>query len=830
MITIKKIYPLLVILTLTFIVVNGSVEEANAAEGSGVVSWYTDAGLVQTSRSDIGYLALSNLAADIIAENGTGVSDNVQQSSYMVYDGTGYKFLTQCNSVSLVKKTLDRAGEVWVIRAWGTWYSDSLGTKNAKTGYVYLGGRPSLYKGSGAYGGGYIYCAVPDEDIISSISSKVDSLAANITQLMASNGYLASINNKLASLTSIGTKLDTISDLLNANTYCCGYITNSSGAEFPTQSISLSIAEQIVARLNSEMQGKNLTVLKRDGSGTTTSTFRRAYVTSSSMICLVMSGGTYYLCDSTNTIFKAGSDRLSNIYSKVNSMATTLTNIAGYIDTVESKLSTLATKLDTLHTDNSTIVGGIDTVSAKISGVISKLDTLHTDAASVISAIKALPDYSDKLDTITKLLTTNTYTCGYLTDAGGTAYGTIPISYDSAEAIVARLNTQLPGKQITYLPREGAPYASDFDYCALDSSLYIRVYSGQYSYYLCDSGNRLYKASADRVSVIDARLTVLSKLLASIDTGISSLGKKLDKLPTSYPLPDLTTIESAALGLESMVGSTYEIMSDLKARLDGLEVIVVGGEPTDLTTIESGISALGVKLDTLHDDAAELIAAITDRPGSSGSADLTGVTDRLDQIITLMQATDGVYSCDHTYSQDMAQEATCGLPGLMVSTCSKCGNSYSEIVSALGHDWKCTEHVEDETDSETGKITKAGYDIYTCTRCGETYEDHSGNGAPADYGDTSISKIIVSLFSKLGTLAGKIIGWIVDLFTKILGGINDLFTRFTELTAQITSFGGDYPTWLTGFWGVLSSDLQLALSFAFLCTFVGIIGKKLFFS
>ena len=403
------------------------------------------------------------------------------------------------------------------------------------------------------------------------------------------------------------------------------------------------------------MQGKNLTVLKRDGSGTTTSTFRRAYVNSSSMICLVMSGGTYYLCDPTNTIFKAGSDRLSNIYSKVNSMATTLTNIAGSIDTVESKLSTLATKLDTLHTDNSTIVGGIDTVSAKISGVVSKLDTLHTDAASVISAIKALPDYSDKLDTITELLTTNTYTCGYLTDAGGTAYGTIPISYDSAEAIVARLNTQLPGKQITYLPREGAPYASDFDYCALDSSLYIRVYSGQYSYYLCDSGNRLYKASADRVSVIDARLVSINNIL-------TSLGQKLDKLPTSYPLPDLTTIESAALGLENMVGSTYEIMSDLKARLDGLEVIVVGGEPTDLTTIESTLSNLDSNISQLHTDNIGLVGVINTMNntlgdlnvklgdlktslgglevnitgGSSGSADLTKVESALSTIIDKM--------------------------------------------------------------------------------------------------------------------------------------------------------------------------------------------------
>ena len=519
-------------------------------------------------------------------------------------------------------------------------------------------------------GSGMLFLARFDTDsLLQGISERVNhilisvnSISTNITQLMASNGYLASINNKLASLTSIGTKLDTISGLLNANTYCCGYTTNSSGAEFPTQSISFSIAEQIVARLNSEMQGKNLTVLKRDGSGTTTSTFRRAYVTSSSMICLVMSGGTYYLCDSTNTIFKAGSDRLSNIYSKVNSVATTLTNIAGSIDTVESKLSTLATKLDTLHTDNSTIVGGIDTVSAKISGVVSKLDTLHTDAASVISAIKALPDYSDKLDTITELLTTNTYTCGYLTDAGGTAYGTIPISYDSAEAIVARLNTQLPGKQITYLPREGAPYASDFDYCALDSSLYIRVYSGQYSYYLCDSGNRLYKASADRVSVIDARLTVLSKLLASIDTGISSLGKKLDKLPTSYPLPDLTTIESTALDLENIVGLTYEIMSDLKARLDGLQVIIVGGEPTDLTTIESTLSNLDSNISQLHTDNIGLVGVINTMNntlgdlnvklgdlktslgglevnitgGSSGSADLTKVESALSTIIDKM--------------------------------------------------------------------------------------------------------------------------------------------------------------------------------------------------
>lgn len=210
--------------------------------------------------------------------------------------------------------------------------------------------------------------------------------------------------------------------------------------------------------------------------------------------------------------------------------------------------------------------------------------------------------------------------------------------------------------------------------------------------------------------------------------------------------------------------------------------------------------------------------------------DFSGVTSRLDAILAQLQTSGGSASCDHTYTQEMEQEATCGLPGLMVSTCSKCGNCYSEIVGALDHDWILSEHVEDVKDPATDEVTQAAYDIYTCSRCGQTYEDHTGAGAPADYGETSIAKIIVKLFAKLGTLAGKIIGWIVDLFTKTLGGINDLFTRFTELTAQIISFGGDYPAWLTGFWGVLSPDLQLALSFAFLCTFVGIIGKKLFFS
>ena len=185
----------------------------------------------------------------------------------------------------------------------------------------------------------------------------------------------------------------------------------------------------------------------------------------------------------------------------------------------------------------------------------------------------------------------------------------------------------------------------------------------------------------------------------------------------------------------------------------------------------------------------------------------------------------------YALQQEATQEATCTLPGLLVSTCTKCGESYSEIVAALGHDWKCTDHVEAVKDAETGEVLQSGYDIYTCSRCGDSYKDYSGSGAPEDdYGDSSISKLVVRLFSKLGTLAGKLISSIIHLFDKLLSGVDQIITRFNELTAQITGFGGEYPTWLSGFWGILPQELQLALSFAVLCMALGLVGKKLLFT
>lgn len=233
-----------------------------------------------------------------------------------------------------------------------------------------------------------------------------------------------------------------------------------------------------------------------------------------------------------------------------------------------------------------------------------------------------------------------------------------------------------------------------------------------------------------------------------------------------------------------------------------------------------------------YTQTSDIINAINNLQLSGGvAADLSAVTTRLDSILAELHSTSGSASCEHTYDQHMEQDADCTLPGLMISTCSKCGDSYSEIVDPLGHDWVISSHVDAVTDPETGKETASAYDVCTCSRCDRTYEDHTGDGAPdEDYSNSTISQLVVKVFSKLGTFAGKLIGFIVHLFDKAISSVDEVISKFNDYTAQISSFGGDYPTWLTGFWVVLPVELQTALTFALVCMVLGVVGKKLFFS
>lgn len=188
-----------------------------------------------------------------------------------------------------------------------------------------------------------------------------------------------------------------------------------------------------------------------------------------------------------------------------------------------------------------------------------------------------------------------------------------------------------------------------------------------------------------------------------------------------------------------------------------------------------------------------------------------------------------VESCEHAYVTEVSQEATCILPGLQTYTCSNCGSSYSEILPSIGHDWQCTGHVAEELDPATGEVITAGYDVYTCSICHDTYNDYDGTGAPESESDT-VTGLIGRVFEKIGTLAGKLVAMVIRLLDKLLAGFDQIVTDFNTKTEQIVSFGGDYPMWLAGLWVIIPADLQLALGFCVVVMCLAIIGKKVVFS
>ena len=214
---------------------------------------------------------------------------------------------------------------------------------------------------------------------------------------------------------------------------------------------------------------------------------------------------------------------------------------------------------------------------------------------------------------------------------------------------------------------------------------------------------------------------------------------------------------------------------------------------------------------------------------AAGSVGLGDLLERMDTIIELLSGSVGVGSCDHTYTAEVNQAASCALPGLQTFTCSNCGSSYSEIIPSTGHDWQCTDHVADELDPETGETTRQGYDLYTCSICQDTYKDYDGSGAPETQSDT-VTGIITQVFEKLGSLAGDLISMAIRMLDKLLTGFDELVTDFNTKTEQIVSFGAGYPQWLAGLWEIIPADLQLALGFCVVVGLLAILGKKLVFS
>ena len=335
-----------------------------------------------------------------------------------------------------------------------------------------------------------------------------------------------------------------------------------------------------------------------------------------------------------------------------------------------------------------------------------------------------------------------------------------------------------------------------------------------------------YAQTADIISGIgrtEALLSSINTALTTVNSNVKNIKSYTSNMKTNLTAVNTALTSVIADGLLKVDNSAVVTALGKLDKLDELPTIKAAVDGVN-TTIASVIADGQLKVDN-----SAVVAAIEGIQAGS-AADLSPVVVRMDAILAELQSAPGSAACEHTYTQHTEQEATCTLPGLLIFTCSQCGDSYSEIVDPLGHDWIVTSHVDAVTDPETGEETASAYDVYTCSRCQRTYEDHDGSGPEEDYSSSSISKLVVKVFSRLGTFAGKLIGSVIHLFDKAITALDNVVSKFNEYVEQISGFGGGYPAWLTGFWGVLPAELQVALTFAVICMALGVVGKKLFFS
>lgn len=76
-----------------------------------------------------------------------------------------------------------------------------------------------------------------------------------------------------------------------------------------------------------------------------------------------------------------------------------------------------------------------------------------------------------------------------------------------------------------------------------------------------------------------------------------------------------------------------------------------------------------------------------------------------------------VIVADHTHDYDVQRvEPTCETDGSVTYTCKTCGESHTEVLKALGHDYQAT-------DKKDATCASEGYTRYTCTRCSDSYTE-----------------------------------------------------------------------------------------------------------
>lgn len=91
-----------------------------------------------------------------------------------------------------------------------------------------------------------------------------------------------------------------------------------------------------------------------------------------------------------------------------------------------------------------------------------------------------------------------------------------------------------------------------------------------------------------------------------------------------------------------------------------------------------------------------------------------------------------VGECEHSYTENVTKEPSCSETGEKTFVCSKCGDTYTEVIETIPHSY---------TAAVTEPMcTEQGYTTYTCEVCGYSYIDEYVDAAGHIYGEWVVEK------------------------------------------------------------------------------------------
>ena len=174
-------------------------------------------------------------------------------------------------------------------------------------------------------------------------------------------------------------------------------------------------------------------------------------------------------------------------------------------------------------------------------------------------------------------------------------------------------------------------------------------------------------------------------------------------------------------------------------------------------------------------------------------------------------------ACKHNWTETIDVAPTCLEGGHANYTCSLCGETYEQILSAKGHNWTVKEHVN-TVYGENGQIVTQGHTLYECSACGEQWYTETAAPPPDVSGGSNVLTWLQEFKTWLGdkldnlfqgdgdtnnfwstnkksftdvlsSLLQTLLDFLTDILEKLLGLVKDLLSFLFDLISSVVITG-----------------------------------------